>query len=556
MRVGAAFLFLAFVIAAKAGSATWNLNPTSGDWNTAANWTPATVPNGISDVATFDFSNTVAVSLSEIVQASLVFNSGASAYAITIPSNDVLTINSPGITNNSGILQEFLLDKGSGSGGFVQFNGGTAGNLLHFEILGKDHASDVSSHVDFLNSSNAGTASFDVEPSEIRIADAGHLTFYDSSSASSATIMLHANTTSRGIPADLYFREASTAGSAMITIDGGKVRNSFGAFISFNDSSKAGTSVITINGAAVEGAYPGMVHFTGSASPDGATLIANGGQADGGSIVYANIRYNTTTTTSSTAKMILLGNGSLDISQCINDSTGAGIGSLEGEGPVFLGSKNLSVGSNNLDTIYSGIIQDGGYIGDTGGTFTKVGAGSLTLRGASTYTGITTATGGTLVIANKAGSATGTAAVNVNVGRIGGNGTIAGPLTLGTGAGSGASLVPRLVSKPTVVFTVDGSLTFNSDATYNDTFNSVQSATDSVAADGVTINGARAILRDRRPTTLAPGTVFTLINNTAATPIAGTFSNLADGATITIGSNSFQVSYEGGDGNDLTLTVL
>jgi hypothetical protein len=29
-----------------AASATWNLNPAGDDWNTAANWTPATVPNG------------------------------------------------------------------------------------------------------------------------------------------------------------------------------------------------------------------------------------------------------------------------------------------------------------------------------------------------------------------------------------------------------------------------------------------------------------------------------------------------------------------------------
>jgi len=36
----------------------------------------------------------------------------------------------------------------------------------------------------------------------------------------------------------------------------------------------------------------------------------------------------------------------------------------------------------------------------------------------------------------------------------------------------------------------------------------------------------------------------------------GTFSNLADGAIVTIGSNTFQANYEGGDGNDLTLTVL
>jgi hypothetical protein len=29
----------------EAGSATWNLNPTSGDWNIAANWNPMTVPS-------------------------------------------------------------------------------------------------------------------------------------------------------------------------------------------------------------------------------------------------------------------------------------------------------------------------------------------------------------------------------------------------------------------------------------------------------------------------------------------------------------------------------
>ncbi len=61
-----ALLFLANGTA-QGGSATWNLNPTSGDWNTAANWTPATVPNGLSDIATFDASNITSVSLSSSV---------------------------------------------------------------------------------------------------------------------------------------------------------------------------------------------------------------------------------------------------------------------------------------------------------------------------------------------------------------------------------------------------------------------------------------------------------------------------------------------------------
>ena len=51
------------------------------------------------------------------------------------------------------------------------------------------------------------------------------------------------------------------------------------------------------------------------------------------------------------------------------------------------------------------------------------------------------------------------------------------------------------------------------------------------------------------------GTSFTALNNTAATPINGTFANLVDGSTVTVGNNSYQVSYSGNDGNDLTLTV-
>jgi fibronectin-binding autotransporter adhesin len=53
-----------------------------------------------------------------------------------------------------------------------------------------------------------------------------------------------------------------------------------------------------------------------------------------------------------------------------------------------------------------------------------------------------------------------------------------------------------------------------------------------------------------------PGTVFTVLDNTAGTPIAGTFVNLAQGSTFTANGNTFQASYEGGDGNDLTLTVV
>jgi hypothetical protein len=77
-----------------------------------------------------------------------------------------------------------------------------------------------------------------------------------------------------------------------------------------------------------------------------------------------------------------------------------------------------------------------------------------------------------------------------------------------------------------------------------------------VTALGVTINSNGTFtFVDTGSGTLTSGTVFTVINNTSANPIFGKFSNLPDGSTFTSNGTTFLVSYEGGTGNDLTLTV-
>ena len=43
---------------------------------------------------------------------------------------------------------------------------------------------------------------------------------------------------------------------------------------------------------------------------------------------------------------------------------------------------------------------------------------------------------------------------------------------------------------------------------------------------------------------------------TGAKPISSTFSNLPDSGIVNVNSNNLGASYEGGDGNDLTLTVV
>ena len=80
---------------------------------------------------------------------------------------------------------------------------------------------------------------------------------------------------------------------------------------------------------------------------------------------------------------------------------------------------------------------------------------------------------------------------------------------------------------------------------------------DSVSANGISIEpNVQLELVAREPRRSAAGAVYTILNNTSAAPINGTFANLPDGITFFERGNVIQASYEGGDGNDLTLTVL
>jgi hypothetical protein len=165
---------------------------------------------------------------------------------------------------------------------------------------------------------------------------------------------------------------------------------------------------------------------------------------------------------------------------------------------------------------------------------------------------------GSLVVSNNSGSGSGTGAVQVTAGTLGGGGTISGAVTVGTGSGTGAFLAPAHGTQKQATLTIQSAMTFNADATYTYTFKAKRNKarTDEVVANGVTINGGSFAFQGTAQGTLRQGLVLTAISNTAATPIFGAFSNLLDGAILTANGNNFQASYEGGDGNDLTLTVV
>src|ERR671919_403380 len=82
-------------------SAQWDLDPISGDWNTAVNWTPDVVPNGPNDIATFGLSNTTNVSISADTEVdSIIFTPAATnPYGITVNPDVTLTLSGSGIVN-------------------------------------------------------------------------------------------------------------------------------------------------------------------------------------------------------------------------------------------------------------------------------------------------------------------------------------------------------------------------------------------------------------------------------------------------------------------------
>ena len=279
-------------------------------------------------------------------------------------------------------------------------------------------------------------------------------------------------------------------------------------------------------------------------------MIADGGLngAPGGKIFFFD------DSTGGSAKVTVSGNANLDLS--FHNPPGVTIGAVQGDGVLFLGSTKLTV-NNKVSTTFAGLIADGGLNGGARGSFAKNGRGKLDLTGASTYTGGTTISGGTLLVDNANGSATGTGAVQVNSGALGGGGTIAGAVTVGAGAsGNGAFLTPGQSLVRPGLLTLLSSLTFNSDGFFNVGL-ARNLAVGEVVANGITINsGATFAFFNNRGVTVPVGTVLTVISNTSATPTFGVFDNLPDGLTFTDHGNTFQVSYEGGDGNDLVLTSV
>jgi autotransporter-associated beta strand protein len=520
-----AFVLMFSVQTSQAGSATWNLNPPSNDWETAANWTPATVPDGPSDIATFDVSNVTAISLNYVDLSEVVFNPGASAFTIFARYSG-LNFYGAGITNNSGVVQTFgAVSELNSEINF--YNSATAGeNTIVYQ---SGTPIDDNTWILFHDTSSAGNATI-VNEGNGALSGPGGTEFFDSSTAANATIFNRADD-----GGSTFFHGASKAGSATIVCEGGDdlVR------LYFYDTSSAEEATIIINGAPLNSSAP-EAWFEGTSTADNATLVINGGTngGPGGTVSFFE------GSSGGTARVELFGNGTLDIGH--GAPAGIRIGSLEGDGVVSLGSDSasLTIGTNDLSTVFSGQIQGSGSI-------VKDGSGTLTLSSANSYTGVTSVAGGFLKVTNTSGSATGSGTVKILEGAtFGGGGIVGGNLI----AARHGSVAP---GTGTTTLSVQKKVTFSGASYYVWRVKTISTQADKVIGRGVIISrGAFFTGLGIGSTALPPGTAFTAIENTSSAPISGTFRNFPDGGTIQLGNNTFQANYEDGDGNDLTLTVV
>ena len=340
---------------------------------------------------------------------------------------------------NGSFINNAAAASGAYGGGMIFNNNSTAGNATFnnfggIDFLGNSTAGNGSfinnsgtvngaygAELSFINNSSAGNATITNNGATVSGAFAGgNMFFTDYSTAANGTFINNGANLSGAYGGQVSFYDHATGGNGAFTNNAGAVSGALGGQVTFDATATAGNGTFINNGATLSGAYGGVTQFNPASTAGSATLIAYGGTGGGlgGQILFFG------NSAGGPARVEVFGNGALDVSGLTGPSLT--IGSIEGSGNVFLGANNLTVGGNNMSTTFSGVIQDGGQSGGTGGSLTLSGTGTLKLTGINTYSRGTTVGAGTLLANNAAGLATGGGMTTVNTGgTLGGNGTVA-----------------------------------------------------------------------------------------------------------------------------------
>ncbi|WP_240544118.1 autotransporter outer membrane beta-barrel domain-containing protein [Bradyrhizobium canariense] len=361
--------------------ATWLANPGTADYNTAANWAPATVPVG---TALFGSSNTTALTLSaDTTVGGWTFSPGASNYVLDNHNFlQTLTFSGAGISvqggsatiTNSGFRSSIAFNGSSSAGGATitnTANGITIGFNDSSTAGSATITNSFSSTISFANSSTAGSAA---------ITNGGGFDFLDASTAGSATIINNNG---------LQFADTSTGGSATIINNGS---------LEFANFATGGNAAITNGASSVtdfsDSTGPNNDHKLSAGSINGAGLFSLGQNelTVGGNNLSTNVTgviADGGAVGGTGASLVKVGTGTMTLS-AINTYTGATTvngGTLAVNGDITSASGVIvnaggtlgGIGTVGNTNVNGGTLAPGNSIG------TLTVSGSLTMTAASTY---------------------------------------------------------------------------------------------------------------------------------------------------------------------------
>jgi autotransporter-associated beta strand protein len=195
---------------------------------------------------------------------------------------------------------------------------------------------------------------------------------------------------------------------------------------------------------------------------------------------------------------------------------------------VVLGGNQLTVGTGDSTVFAGGVTGEHGVVD-------KVGTGTLSLSGASTTPGGTWQVREGALQLDAAASVQATLTVASGA-TLSGGGRVDGQLL------NAGTVVPDAL-RVTAGYTQDAGAALHVSPAH---------AGGMVVAGPVKLAGALSLAAGA-----APGDVqqITLIDNSGPAPVSGTFDGLPEGANLAMAGTTYQISYLGGDGNDVVLTI-
>jgi fibronectin-binding autotransporter adhesin len=352
-------------------------------------------------------------------------------------------------------------------------------------------------------------------------------------------------------PAALFTREGETYNFATTSTWSGPITLSGGASVSGRPASDGGSTY----------GVQATLDITGAIGGTGNLTIAEGGVILAGANTYAGSTIATagtlTLNSSSTAVAgnLTVNGGSVETKSSGQIASTSAVTLASGTTLTIDSGDTESVGSltgfgtlNGAGTLVDNTTGNDNFSGPINGSvsFTLAGNGGLFLDGSTpdSTTGQISLSHGDLVVNADLPNAT----LHQTGGELGGGGTVSSF----TSTSGNMELGPFNPG----ILTVSGAVNLTSGSTFDWIAVDGSTYTGLNAGGAITIAGNFAIAGLGSGYTPAAGTVFPVIHNTTSSAVSGTFIGMPEGHVIAYQNGNWQISYVGGDGNDVTLTYL